>query len=86
MSLRAFFAEQSLVKQEVAHRTGARRKCRCAQGVILLDHIRDIRLISVVMIFAQPTVIAGIGGDAVKSKFGLGGIEFSEQAVEREDA
>ena len=32
------------------------------------NHIRNIGLVGVVVMFAQPSIIAGVGGDAVKAE------------------
>ena len=51
-----------------------------------MNHSRDIRLPGIVVIVAQPAVITGVGGDAVKTEFCLRGVEFFEQVMKREDA
>ncbi len=50
------------------------------------NHIGDIRLPCVVVMFAQPAIIAGVGGDAVQTEFGLRGINFVQEAMQGEDA
>ena len=51
-----------------------------------LDHIRDIGLPGVVVMLTQPAIIAGIGGDAAESEFGLGRVKLVEQAMQGQDA
>ena len=46
-----------------------------------MNHIGDIRLPGIVVTFAQPAEIAGVGGDAVESEFGSRWINFFEQAM-----
>ncbi len=36
--------------------------------------------------FAQPAVIAGVGGDAVKTEVSLSGVNIVQETMQREDA
>jgi hypothetical protein len=46
-----------------------------------LDHIGDIRLPGFVVLFAQPAVIAGVGGDAVQPESFLRGVQLVEKVT-----
>ncbi len=59
---------------------------RCQHGLVRMNNIWDTRLPSLKVIFAQPTVVAGVGGNAVKAELVLGGINFVQEAVQCKDA
>ena len=50
------------------------------------NHIWNIRLPDVIVMFAQPAIVTGISGDAVKPKFVLCGVNFVHEAMQGKDA
>ena len=51
-----------------------------------LNHIRNIGLPGNIVMFAQPAIIACVGGDAVQSQPVLRGINFVQETMQRQNA
>lgn len=59
----------------------------CLQVLGLVrDHIRDVGLPGGVVLSAQPAIIAGVGRDTVQAEFGSRGVDFVQEAVQRQNA
>ncbi len=54
--------------------------------ILRVNHVGNVRLPVFVVLPAEPAVIAGVGGNAVKAEFILRGINFVQETMQRKNA